>query len=190
MKLEGGCYCRKVRYVAEGEPMLKAQCHCRECQYISGGSPNMFMLMPPDGFSYTAGTPKQFTRADLERAVTRGILRRMRHASGHAPARSGRRDLENRYARRAKPFWRPADGDLHHRQAGVPSNPRRLADLRAAAETIRLFFNSNCSPTVHRGAAARASRSLMASPSPSWGIGITAMVFAPAASSRNGVRGA
>jgi hypothetical protein len=65
MKLEGGCYCGSVRYVAEGEPMLKAQCH------ISGGAPNMFMLMPPDGFSYTKGTPKQFTRSDLENAVTR-----------------------------------------------------------------------------------------------------------------------
>jgi hypothetical protein len=31
----------------------------------------MFMLMPPDGFSYTTGAPKQFTRSDLERAVTR-----------------------------------------------------------------------------------------------------------------------
>ena len=71
MKLEGGCYCGGLRYVAEGEPMLKAPCHCRECQYISGGAPNMFMLMPPDGFSYTKGTPRQFTRSDLENAVTR-----------------------------------------------------------------------------------------------------------------------
>jgi hypothetical protein len=71
MKLEGGCYCGEVRYKAEGNPMLKAQCHCRECQYISGGSPNMFVLMPPDGFSYTKGTPKKFMRSDLEGAVTR-----------------------------------------------------------------------------------------------------------------------
>ena len=31
MKLEGGCYCKALRYTAEGEPMMKAQCHCREC---------------------------------------------------------------------------------------------------------------------------------------------------------------
>jgi hypothetical protein len=71
MKLEGGCYCGAVRYVAEGDPMLKAQCHCRECQYITGGAPNMFMLMPPDGFKYTKGAPKRFARSDLEKPVTR-----------------------------------------------------------------------------------------------------------------------
>jgi hypothetical protein len=71
MKLEGGCYCGTLRYVAEGEPMMKAQCHCRECQYMTGGAPNMFMFMPAVGFRYTSGTPKQFTRKDLERPVTR-----------------------------------------------------------------------------------------------------------------------
>lgn len=71
LKLEGGCYCGALRFVAEGKPVLKAQCHCRECQYISGGSPNMFMLMPPEGFRYTKGEPKQFRRADIDNAVTR-----------------------------------------------------------------------------------------------------------------------
>jgi hypothetical protein len=31
----------------------------------------MFLLMPPAGFVYTNGTPKQFARSDLEGAVTR-----------------------------------------------------------------------------------------------------------------------
>ena len=71
MKLEGRCYCGNIRYVAEGDPMLMAQCHCRECQYITGGAPNTFIVMPAAGHKYTKGTPKAFTRSDLERAVTR-----------------------------------------------------------------------------------------------------------------------
>jgi len=71
MKLEGGCYCGALRYVAEGDPMMKAQCHCRECQYLTGGSPNVFIAMPIPTFKYTKGTPKQFSRKDLERPVTR-----------------------------------------------------------------------------------------------------------------------
>ena len=71
MKLEGRCYCGNIRYVSEGDPILMAQCHCRECQYITGGAPNTFIVMPAAGHKYTKGTPKAFTRSDLERAVTR-----------------------------------------------------------------------------------------------------------------------
>ena len=71
MKFEGGCYCGELRYVAEGEPMAKAQCHCRQCQYFSGGHPNVIIGMPTDGFKYIKGTPKQYTRSDLETPRTR-----------------------------------------------------------------------------------------------------------------------
>jgi hypothetical protein len=71
MKLEGGCYCGKVRYEAEGEPLLKAQCHCRECQYVTGGAPNLFIAMPVAGHRYTKGTPRTFARSDLDKPVTR-----------------------------------------------------------------------------------------------------------------------
>ena len=71
MKVEGGCYCGEIRYVAEGEPQMKAQCHCRECQYISGGHPNVVMGMLKSGFKYSKGEPKQFTRGDLETPRTR-----------------------------------------------------------------------------------------------------------------------
>ena len=71
MEIEGGCYCGSVRYLAEGEPLLKGQCHCRECQYISGGHPNVVMGMPASGFAYTKGSPKPYRRSDLENPVTR-----------------------------------------------------------------------------------------------------------------------
>ena len=71
MTIEGGCYCRAVRYRAEGEPMMRAQCHCRECQYIAGGMPNVIMGMPENGFSYTKGAGKPFRRKDLANPVTR-----------------------------------------------------------------------------------------------------------------------
>ena len=60
-----------MRYVAEGEPLAKAQCHCRECQYISGGHPNVIIGMPKEGFRYTKGEPSRFSREGLETPRTR-----------------------------------------------------------------------------------------------------------------------
>ncbi len=71
MVIEGGCYCKALRYRAEGKPLFKGQCHCRECQYISGGHPNAVMGMPEAGFQYTQGTPKSYSRKDLDAPVAR-----------------------------------------------------------------------------------------------------------------------
>jgi hypothetical protein len=71
MRIEGGCYCGALRYRMEGDPLFKGQCHCRECQYISGGHPNAVMGVPAAGFQYTKGSPREFTRSDLERPVAR-----------------------------------------------------------------------------------------------------------------------
>jgi hypothetical protein len=69
MRLEGGCYCAAVRFVAEGEPVLRAQCHCRACQYFSGGAP-LFMLVPAEGFRVHERRAN-YRRPDKVDAVTR-----------------------------------------------------------------------------------------------------------------------
>ncbi len=71
MDISGRCYCGDIQYAASGDAIISVQCHCRECQYLSGGSANVTIGMPAAGFQYTQGTPKQFTRTDLENPVTR-----------------------------------------------------------------------------------------------------------------------
>jgi len=67
----GGCYCGAVRYAISLPPLVKGQCHCRACQRMSGGAPQYFLLIPSNGFEWTAGTPKHFSHPDVEGAVTR-----------------------------------------------------------------------------------------------------------------------
>ena len=71
MRIEGGCYCSEIRYVADGDAQASVQCHCRQCQYITGGHPNVLMIMPLDGFKFVSGKPQEFKRSDLENSVTR-----------------------------------------------------------------------------------------------------------------------
>ncbi|MBL6642325.1 MAG: GFA family protein [PS1 clade bacterium] len=70
-KRTGGCYCGGLRYESDGDMLMKAACHCRECQYISGGGANMIAGVADDGFTYTKGAPAQYTRDDIDDAVTR-----------------------------------------------------------------------------------------------------------------------
>lgn len=69
----GGCYCGAIRFELTKPPVVKGQCHCRACQHMAGGAPQYFLIVPPDGFAWTKGTVRQFTRPDLENAVTRSF---------------------------------------------------------------------------------------------------------------------
>jgi hypothetical protein len=90
MSVEGGCYCGALRFKAEGDSLLKGQCHCRECQYSSGGHPNVIMGFPETGFTYTKGSPKVFSRSDLDNPVTREFCGECgTHILSKAPAMAG-----------------------------------------------------------------------------------------------------
>ena len=71
MRMEGGCYCKQIRYEINGEMAMKAQCFCRECQYITGGDSLLTFAVPEDSFRVTRGELKNFSRDDLDNAVTR-----------------------------------------------------------------------------------------------------------------------
>jgi hypothetical protein len=71
MTIEGGCYCKQVRYKTDGPVILKAECFCRECQYITGGGSLHVMAVPLAGFALTQGAVQDFARPDYEGAVTR-----------------------------------------------------------------------------------------------------------------------
>ena len=95
MKFEGGCYCKAVRYQAEGEPVFKGQCHCRECQYLTGGQPERDH---GDAGKRLQIHERRAESVQAQRSAERGnarILRRVRHASDDAIGGSaGRRDVK------------------------------------------------------------------------------------------------
>jgi len=55
--IEGGCFCREIRYRIAGPILQAGACHCRKCQYGSGGGPNYSALIPRGAMEIIAGTP-------------------------------------------------------------------------------------------------------------------------------------
>ncbi|KAI0407291.1 carbohydrate-binding module family 43 protein [Xylaria palmicola] len=55
---EGGCFCGKVRYSIEGEPVGKALCHCLDCRRISGSTYSTNLIVAGPNFKLLSGAPK------------------------------------------------------------------------------------------------------------------------------------
>ncbi|WP_144109679.1 GFA family protein [Paraburkholderia sp. BCC1886] len=133
MTLFGRCYCGEIRYEAGGEVRSRVQCHCRECQYISGGSPNVIMAMPADAFHYLAGSPRQFSRSDIDQPVTREfcgtcgthLLTRSPRLPGLVLVKVGTLDDPSIFQRPDAAIFAIDKQAFHHVQDDVPVFERR-----------------------------------------------------------------
>lgn len=133
MAIEGGCYCKAVRYKAEGEALFQGQCHCRECQYISGGNPNVVMGMAEAGFTYTKGAPKVFRRSDLDNPVGREfcaecgthLLTRASTVPGVVLLKVGTLDDPSLFSGPQMAIYTIDKQSFHHIPDGLPTFERR-----------------------------------------------------------------
>ena len=131
MKIEGGCYCKEVRYEAEAdESAMRGQCFCRECQYISGGDSVLIMGVPEASFKLTKGALKGFQRKDIENAVTRefcpncGTHVTTRAIPGMVMLKIGTLDDPNVFGGPQMAIYTCDKQPYHHLPEGVPTFER------------------------------------------------------------------
>lgn len=64
LPLAGGCSCEAVRFSIKAVPILVYACHCTRCQRRSGSAFALWMLVKPESFVVTRGTPKLWRQID------------------------------------------------------------------------------------------------------------------------------
>jgi hypothetical protein len=60
-KIEGGCICGAVRFVARGEPKSVFWCHCESCRRHSGAPVSVFVGFERDAYTVTKGEITKFS---------------------------------------------------------------------------------------------------------------------------------
>lgn len=58
--IEGGCFCRYLRYQAAGQPYHETSCHCSICRRTTGAPFVAWFSVAKPAFHWTAGEPKYF----------------------------------------------------------------------------------------------------------------------------------
>jgi hypothetical protein len=72
--LEGGCFCRKVRYRLTSAPMFVHCCHCRNCQAQTGSAFVLNALIETDRIEQLSGSP-EFTTVESGNGQPHDIYR-------------------------------------------------------------------------------------------------------------------
>jgi hypothetical protein len=59
--LQGGCFCRAIRYRLAEPPQGSMICHCRTCRSLFAAPVVAWLSVPAAAFSLTHGTPSTFS---------------------------------------------------------------------------------------------------------------------------------
>ena len=60
MALTGGCFCGRIRYVAQGKPFNATICHCADCRRATGGPMVGWFTVRPGEFSFVHDEPRHY----------------------------------------------------------------------------------------------------------------------------------
>src|SRR5690349_22322396 len=58
-QIEGGCFCRAIRYRVEGIPSGSMVCHCQSCRKISAAPVVAWITVKTSEYRLVKGTPAQ-----------------------------------------------------------------------------------------------------------------------------------
>ena len=62
MKIDGGCHCGNITFVAEADPGQVTICHCTDCQILTGSAFRVVVRAPRDKFKLRGGKPKIYVK--------------------------------------------------------------------------------------------------------------------------------
>ena len=58
--IEGGCFCKRVRYSIDAGSYLCANCHCTMCRRVHAAPFVTWLVVPVEHFRYTSELPAKF----------------------------------------------------------------------------------------------------------------------------------
>lgn len=65
-KLEGGCFCGRIRYEITGEPVLQLMCYCSDCRALTGTEGWAGFMVNEADFRLLGGAPTVHEKTSKE----------------------------------------------------------------------------------------------------------------------------
>jgi hypothetical protein len=62
MKIDGGCHCGNITFVAEIDPDGITICHCTDCQALSGATYRVVVRVPKEKIEWRGGKAKRYIK--------------------------------------------------------------------------------------------------------------------------------